>query len=206
MAFGGCGDTLASLRSSYKLLFDVADCPDYVREFELYLMKQWIEIYQGSYDITSVGAEGSTCWFNLWSPGKFYAAQCDFAYMISPQTFRDVFLPAIEMQTQYLDHTIFHVDGVGSFAHVDVLIELPRLQAIQILPGAGKPSPLHYLDVLKKVQAKGKNLWIRIRPNEVEQALSELSARGLFITTQCRTEEEARTLIDRCAEWSHDRG
>lgn len=206
MAFGACADVLAILRSTNKLLFDIMDCPDYVKKFDQYLMQQWIEIYEASYEITHEAAEGSTCFFELWSPGKYYCAQCDFAYMISPKMFIDIFLPSIEMQTNYLDHTVYHVDGIGNFAHVDALLELPRLQALQIQPGAGKPGPLHYMDVLRKVQTAGKNLHISIAPEEVESALESLSARGLFISTCCGNEEEAKELL-KCAEkWSVDRG
>ena len=206
LAIGGSGDTLAALRDTGKLLTDLMDCPDYVREFDQYLMRQWMEVYDTLYGIIREAAEGSTCWFNLWSPGKFYASQNDFAYMISPRMLRDIFLPSIETQTRFLDNTVHHVDGIGNFAHVDALCELPRLQAFQILPGAGKPSPLHYMDVLKKVQAAGKNLHITIPSNEARDALENLSARGLFISTTCGSEEEARALLKNCEKWSKDRG
>ena len=85
------------------------------------------------------------------------------------------------------------------------LLELPRLQAYQILPGAGKPSPLHYLDVLRLVQAKGKRLHITIPPEEVEIALELLSARGLFIETCCASEEQARYLLRQAERLSKDR-
>jgi hypothetical protein len=110
------------------------------------------------------------------------------------------------MQADYLDHCIYHVDGIGNFAHVDALLEIPRIQAFQILPGAGKPSPLCYMDLLKKVQARGRNLWIALEPHEIETALGELSSRGLFISTECDSEEEAKGLLRCCAKWSKDRG
>ena len=120
--------------------------------------------------------------------------------------FRDLFLPVLRRQTEFLDHTVYHVDGVNAFRHVAVLCELPRLQAIQILPGAGQPSPLHYMDTLKQVQVAGKNLHITIAADEVEPALAQLSARGLFIQTSTRTEHEARALLANAEQWSRDRG
>ncbi|MDD4366077.1 MAG: hypothetical protein PHV38_00200 [Eubacteriales bacterium] len=206
MAFGACGDTLAAIRGSENLLFDIVECPDHVRDFDQYLMKQWIDIYEASYKITHTCAQGSTCWFALWAPGKFYAAQNDFAYMISPKMFIDIFIPSIELQTNYLDYTIYHVDGTGNFAHVDALLELPKLQAIQILPGTGKPGPLYYLDILRKIQSSGKNLHITLEPNDIETALELLSARGLSIETVCSSEEEAQVLIKNVERWSVDRG
>ena len=204
-AFGGSGDTLSCMRGTARLLIDLIERPDQVRQADQYLMDIWCQAYDRLYEITREAAEGSTCWFNLWSPGKFFAAQNDFSFNISPAMFRDIFLPTIERQTKFLDHTVYHVDGVDAFAHVDALCELPQLDALQILPGAGKPSPLHYLDELRKVQAAGKNLHITIRSEEVADALSLLSARGLMIQTSCNSQAEAEQLLKDAEKWSQDR-
>lgn len=201
-AIGGCGDTLAAARGTQRLLYDCLERPDQVRAAEEHLMDLWFEVYDTYYEILRETNEGSTCWFTLWSPGKFYCAQNDFSYSIGPQMFRDLFLPVLRRQTDALDHCIYHVDGVAAFVHVDALCELPGLQALQILPGAGKPGPLHYVDVLKKVQAAGKNLHISIEPEEVEPALAALSSRGLFIHTWTHTEQQARSLLKNAERWS----
>lgn len=201
---GGCADTLAAIRGSQHLVYDVADCPNYVREFDQYLMKQWIEVHDRFYTITKDGAEGSTAWpgLNVWAPGRFYFSMCDFSYMISPKMFRNIFLPSIEMQVNYLEQCIYHLDGVDAFAHVDALLELPKLDGIQIVPGAGKPNALHYMDMLKKIQRAGKNLQILLPPEDVEAALENLSSKGLLITTNCNTEEEARILLKKAEKIS----
>ena len=199
---GGSGDTLAAMRGTENLLTDLYECPEYVKTLDVHLMKEWIKIYDALYEITEEGAEGSTSWLTLWYPGKYYPIQNDFSYMISPAMFDDIFIPTIEMQTDFLDKNIYHVDGVGAFAHIPSLCGLPRLSALQFLPGAGKPSPLYYLDTLKWIQSKGKNLHISIPANEVETALSELSVKGLFIETNCDTEEEARYLLQMAEKWS----
>ena len=205
-AFGGCGDTLAAVRGTTRLLLDCVERPEEVGAAELYLMAMWCDFYDRCYATIHEAAQGSTCWFPLWSPGRFYAAQNDFSYNISPRMFEEIFIPALEQQTRFLDHCVYHVDGVNAFVHVGALCELSRLQALQILPGAGKPSPLHYLDVLRQVQWAGKNLHIGLDPVEVEPALSVLSARGLFISTWCATESEARELLRSVGKWSVDRG
>jgi hypothetical protein len=198
---GGCGDTLAALRGTERLLFDVMDCPDSVREFDQYLMKQWFDVYEKFFQITREGAEGSTAWTNLWSPGRYYLPHNDFSCMISPEQFRRIFLPSLEMQTRYLDHSIYHLDGEMAYMHVDALCELPRLTGLQILTSTGK-SVLQYLDVLKKVQRAGKNLWFILKPEEVHDALDNLSSRGLFIDTECASEAEARSLLANAEKWS----
>jgi hypothetical protein len=205
-AFGGGGDTLAALRGTEQMLIDCIERPNEVREAEEYLMDMWMEFYDTCYSVIHDASEGSTCWFGLWSPGKFYASQNDFSYNIGPDMFRDIFLNAIRRQTEFLDHSVYHVDGVNAFSHVDALCELPQLQSVQIAPGAGSPSPLYYEDVLKKVQAAGKNLHITLAPDEVEAALSMLSARGLFIATWTDTQAQAEELLAQAERWSVDRG
>lgn len=205
-AFYHGGDTLAALRDTEQLLIDCIERPEVVRDAEDWLMEMWCDFYGRFYDIIQDAAQGSTCWINIWAPGKTYAVSNDFSYNISSEMFRELFLPAIEFQTIFLDYSIYHVDGVESFRHIDALCELPKLQALQILPGAGQPSALHFMDILKKVQESGKNLQIYLKPHEVEQALEQLSARGLLIMTRCETESDARDLLNIAEKESVDRG
>lgn len=203
-AFGGSGDTLAALRGTGRLLLDMAERPEQVRAADLHLIALWEDLYDRFDAILHEAAEGSTAWLEMWAPGKSYVIQNDFAYMISPRSFREVFLPSLEEQTRFLDQSIHHLDGEGNFPHAPALCELPRLRAIQIVPGAGKPSALHYLPMLKQIQAAGKALQLYLGPEEVETALAELSARDLIIYTWCATEAEARDLLVQAEKWSRE--
>ena len=203
-ALAGVGDILAALRGAERLLLDVALVPERVRQAEFHLLKLWRQTYDRLYAILQTAGVGGASWFRLWSPGRFYPTMCDFSYMISPKMFRSLYLPVIEEWCECLDHTIYHVDGVGAFRHVPALTELSRIRAFQILPGEGKLSPLHYLDTLRLVQARGKNLYITIAPEEVESALELLGARGLFIETTCASEGQARYLLKMAEKWSRN--
>jgi hypothetical protein len=205
-AFGHGGDTLAAVRGTTQLLIDCIERPAVVRDAEDWLMEMWYDFYDRSYAAACGPALGSSCWIGIWAPGKMYAVSNDFSYNLSPAMFRELFLPAIERQTRFLDYSIYHVDGVDAFRHVDALCELPRLHALQILPGAGKPTAIHYLDVLRKVQRAGKNLQMYLEPEEVKPALEQLSARGLFLSVGCKTEAQARQLLRDAEKGSVDRG
>ncbi len=194
-AFGGCGDDLAAVRGTEALFYDCVEQPEKVAAASLWVMDRWCEVYEDFALLVDQSRRGATCWFQLWAPDRFYAAQCDFAYNISPKMFREIFLPTLERQTRFLKYVVYHLDGVGNFVHLPAILELPGIKAIQVLPGAGKPSPLHYLDLLREVQAAGKNLVLCLPPEEIPEALSVLSARGLLIETSCRTEQEARDLL-----------
>ncbi len=203
-AFGGCGDDLAAVRGTEALLYDCVEQPEKVAAASLWLMDRWCEVYETFAKILDQPRRGATCWFQLWAPERYYATQCDFGYNISPKMFRELFLPALERQTRFLKYAVHHLDGVGNFMHLPVILELPGIKAIQVVPGAGKPSALHYLDVLKQVQAAGRNLVIYLPPQEIQDALAVLSAKGLLIETSCRTEQEARDLLQAVEGWSRE--
>ena len=151
-AFYHGGDTLAALRGTMRLLLDCVERPEAVKDAENWLMEMWCDFYDRSYAVVHGATQGSACWMGIWAPGKTYVVSNDFSYNISPAMYRELFLPAIERQLRFLDYSLYHVDGVAAFAHVPALCEQPRLQALQILPGAGKPSALHYMDTLKYVR------------------------------------------------------
>ena len=202
----GVGDTLGVLRGTQQLLLDLMDDPAGVREAELKLVDDWIVVFTHQVDILCRDGGLYATWFPLWAPGRFYPMQCDVSYGISPESFRECFVPALRKWAEFLDYAIYHLDGVGAFHVVDEVCGIEKIGAIQVLPGAGKPGPLHYLDVLRRVQRHGKGLHISIVPDEVEQALSLLSSRRLCIETWARSETHARELIDLARKNSVDRG
>jgi len=192
-AMGSAGDILAALRSTEKMLDDLIEEPETVKKFEDHLIEIWIEVYDHYFELhnkTSFGGS-SNFFFGLWAPGKFYIPANDFSYMISTDMLEHVFLDALTRKINYLDYSLYHVDGIEAFRHVDLLCSIKNLTALQILPGAGKPSPIQYMDVLKKVQNAGKGLHIGIPPSDVKTALENLSHKGLMISTYCDTVDEA---------------
>ena len=107
---------------------------------------------------------GMTSWIPLWSDQIFFPLQCDYSAMISPQMFGEFVLPDLKEQTEYMDRSIYHLDGAGEFPHLEQILSLPRLNALQWAPGAGKPGggdPC-WFDFYRKVQAAGKSLLITI--------------------------------------------
>jgi hypothetical protein len=74
--------------------------------------------------------------------------------------FRDYVLPAIEEEAQFLDHSCFHLDGEDSLKHLDDILAIKEIDAIQWVPGAGKKPQFQWPEVLHKIQDAGKALHI----------------------------------------------
>jgi len=197
------GDTLAALRGTEELLIDLLEYPDYVRDFDMHLVKLSFALFDEYYQIVDGEQNGVCDWLGMWGDKKSYTIQNDFSYMISREMYNEVFLPSIEMKTKFFDNALYHVDGVGAFKHVDALCSLPELNALQIFPGAGF-SVLPYMDILKKVQAAGKGVWIHVERNEIETVMSELSSKGLYLSSTAASKQEADEIIEKVAEWTRE--
>lgn len=195
-------DDLASYRGNERLLLDLMERPDAVRDAELYLSELSIAMYDEMTKPVENCKSGYTSWLKVWAPQNFSMLQHDFAYMISPEMHKDIFLPALEKQIDAYEYNLIHVDGIGNFSHVPALCEIDKLKAIQLAPGAGKPSALHYVDVLKQIQLAGKGIYLAIDSNDVERALEILSPNGLMIATACNSADEADALVKKVEKLS----
>lgn len=156
---GGVMDVIASLCGTENLLFALMDEPDEVHRLILETETAWRSAYN---DFAAILApQGAyTDWNGILSRKPAYIPQCDFSYMLSPQMFREFVLPTIERDTQMLSHTIYHLDGIGQLAHLDMLLSLPYLDAVQWVYGAGQPGPVHWMKTYEKILNAGKKIMI----------------------------------------------
>ena len=75
------------------------------------ILDVWIEVFETLYAIAHPASDGGcTNWFGMWAPGRFYPTHNDFSYMISPRMYREIFLPVLRRQTEYLDYSVYHTD------------------------------------------------------------------------------------------------
>jgi len=112
--------------------------------------------------------------------------------------FKEFVLPCLREQGERLDQTISHLDGIKQIAHLDMLLKIPELNGTQWVPGTGKPgceSP-EWMPLYRKIQEAGKLLYMSVPRKSVKHLLNQLWPEGLLLGTTCRSEEEARTLLN----------
>ncbi len=204
-AIFGVGDTLAALRGTQPLLYDMMDDPAGVRAAEERLLDDWFDVFEHQVSLARDPVENYATWFALWAPGRFYPMHCDVSYGISPALFKEIYIPQLRRQADYLEQSIYHLDGQGAFHLVEEVCRIESLGGVQVLPGEGTPSPLHYLETLRTVQRMNKRLHISLPADEVAEVLGLLSSKGLCITTSTSSESQARQLIDLAARLSSER-
>lgn len=156
---GGAMDVAASLRGSENLLLDLYDAPEEVERLTGEIETAWHAAY-ADFEQALAPQKGYSSWSGIASRKRYYIVQCDFCYMIGNPMFRRFVLPTIRRDTEKLSHTIYHLDGIGQLRHLDDLLTLPKLNAVQWVSGDGQPDGKAWLDVYKKIDAAGKRSWV----------------------------------------------
>ena len=68
----------------------------------------------------------------------------------------------------------------------------------------GQAPCTEYIDVLKRIQAAGKNLIIHVDPQQIRALLENLSSKGLFLLTGASTKDEADSIVKEVARLTHE--
>ena len=198
----GGGDALAALRGTEHLCMDLVMHPEKVRECERFLRKMWFAVYEELYEAQkSAGQEGSCGWLG-WGSERTCPLQEDLLALISPEMFEEFFLDAIVEQTEYVDYSMFHLDGPESVPHLELLLDIPTLNGIQWQPGVANYPITKWVPLLKRIQDRDKCVLITAEPHEIEILLGELSSAGLMIGTACDSEDEAKALLGKVERWT----
>lgn len=194
----GVLDIVAHLRGTENLLYDITDYPDEVKNAKDKILPIWFSCVKRLYDITKVGNDGgSLSWLAVWAPGLCHALQCDFAAMISPAMFEEFVMPELNTQCKEMPYSIFHLDGPNMVCHLDHILSIKELNAIQWQPGDGQPRPVEWVELLKKIQKGGKSIHTWGTCKDVLDMLDYLSPRGLYIEVcdQLDSPQEADAFI-----------
>ena len=134
-------DTLAAMRGSEELLYDLTERPDWVHGCLRQITDRYFHYYDILYDMFRDEVGGSTFW--SWAPGRMSKFQCDFSAMISPEMFGEFMVPVLTEMCERVSYCMYHWDGPGALAHHDHLLSVPKLKMLQWTPGAGHEETWH---------------------------------------------------------------
>jgi len=193
----GGADSLMAARGASELALDLYNKPGEVKRVMKKLTEIYYEVFNCYCEKISRVQEGSITWVPIYSRGKYVALQNDFSGLISPKMFEEFFLYEIKEFSEYLDNSIYHLDGPSALGNLDSLLAIDTLDGIQWVPGAGAKPMKEWIDVCSKVLNSRKCLQIFCQPDEVEFLFSKLKHEGLFLSTHCNTEDEAWKLLKR---------
>lgn len=205
--FTGNLDALAHIRGSENLLMDLMLNPEWVHRSLGKIQDAWRRIMEELYPILSAQNEGGTTigWLNTWHSGRHAQLQCDISVMLSVPMFDAFAKPELREQSAWMDCGLYHLDGQEQCRHLDTLLSIEGIQAIQWTSVAGQPPASAFIPVLRRIQQSGKRLVIM--PSSAEDytaLLTSLSSKGLQLIMQADTAYDAREIIKIAHRLTHD--
>ena len=201
-------DVLAAIKGTDKVLLDTVMQPEVLERQMQQINDIYFRVFDELYDIIREGDEMAFCYFSSWAPGKMSKLQSDISTMISVDDYHRFVQPFIREQCQKIDYTLYHLDGVGAMHHLDALLEIKELNAIQWTPGVGEPqggSPKWY-DLYKKILAGGKSImacWVTL--DELRPLLDNIGGDGVHLEMDFHNEREVEQALLIVDEYEHSR-
>jgi len=197
------GDHLAALRGSEDLAMDLFDDPDAIKAKLESSYKEYFPIFD--YYVNWLKQEGNpiASWLHLVDDESMYIPSNDFSCMISTDMFEEFFLPGIIRECKHYNKSIYHLDGPDALKHLDLLLEIPELHAIQWVPGAGQEELYRWVDVCKKILAAKKSLYLDVfTKDDLDVVMEHLPAKGLALNFgNVESEENAKDILKRLSSW-----
>jgi 5-methyltetrahydrofolate--homocysteine methyltransferase len=178
---GGNMDILASLRGTHELLMDAVEQPAEVERCCREVTRMWLEVFDELYALVRPHCAGCVSWAPTWAPGPTYMLQSDFSYMISPKMFGEFVLPDLKACCDRLEYSFYHLDGIGELPHLDALLSIPNLHGIQWIPGAGKPAPAEWPEVLDRIRSAGKLVQVYCTAEEARKIIRRHGGKGFYL-------------------------
>lgn len=210
-------DVLASLRGAQNMIFDMIDEPEEVEERIKQVSDIYFEYYDRFYDVVK-DSEGGSCYtvFQIWGEGKIAKLQCDFSAMMSPDNFRDFIQEPLREQGKKLNHVLYHLDGPDAIKHMDALMEIDEIEALQWTSGDHGPDGTleDWYVIYDKARKAGKSLWIKVYNGELEdwiagvdKLVQRYGSHSMFLHFPDMSREDADKLLSHAEEnWSDVKG
>ncbi len=196
------GDHLAALRDPANLAMDLIDDPGRVKALLSRSQTEYFDAYDRLYAPIARAGMPATSWINAPAFGRFYIPSCDFAALISTRQFEEFFLPGLIDECRFYDRSIYHMDGPGQIRHLDSILSIPRLNAIQWVPGAGHEELAQWIPLLKRIRSGGKSVMVYCRISELDLVFDNFRPEGIWLLpSDVDDGETARAVLRRVEKW-----
>ena len=196
------GDAIVAFRDPLIMNMDMIDNPDGIKKLLNKVNAAYYRVFDRYCDKLEKAGQAITSWPGIVSTKRWYVPSNDFSCMISKAMFDDVFLPGIAEECRHMQASIYHLDGPGALQHLDSLLEIKELNAIQWVYGAGHGRATDWLHVYRRCQAAGKGLQIGINADELETLMANLRPEGIWLGIGgVQNREQGEALLQRVSHW-----
>ena len=195
-------DAIVAFRDPLNMNLDMIDAVDEVRTMLEMVTDTYFHVYDTYYDKLAAAGQAITSWPGIITRKKWYVPSNDFSCMVSKAMFDDLFLPGIIRECNHMEANIYHLDGPGALQHLDSLLAIPSLNAIQWVYTAGVSRASEWIPLYQKCQAAGKGLQLTLDLDELDLFIDSLKPNGVFLTVNGVTDRAmGEAVLKRVAQW-----
>ena len=201
-------DALSALLNPEELCVEIAEDAATVAKACDHVTRFFPQMYEDFWKRIEAAGQACTSWTRIPFRGRYYNVQCDFICMISPKMAEQVVFPYLTAEVHYLERSIYHLDGPMALKHLDRLLQIPELGAIQWVYGAGQGPSSKWVDVYRRIQAGGKSLQLIADDlNDAQRVAEQIKPQGVWLTPGgSYTRAEAEDFLKWLARWAAKKG
>ncbi len=195
------GDCLAAFRDPLNLNIDMIDNLDHVKSMREKVDDVFIQVFNYYVDYLQGHGQAITTWAGPVSTRRWHVPSNDFSCMISKEMFDDTFLPGVARECRNAEASMYHLDGPNALKHLDSLLEIPELNAIQWICGAGNGRATDWFHIYQKCQAAGKGIQLSAEADEIDAIIENLKPEGVWLWVSVKSEEQADEALKKLCRW-----
>lgn len=195
-------DCVAAWRDPQQLCLDMIEAPEQVERLAELAIADFEMIYDHFDGILKSAGQPSVSWMGIPSFGRMHIPSCDFSTLISPRFFQRFGLPILKREVATMTHNVFHVDGRGVARHLDTILSVPEVHAVQWVQGVGDDYPiLQWVPFIKELQARRVPVIVDLSKEDLRAFISVMDPRGLFLWVATQNEAEEIEILQLIEKW-----
>ena len=196
-------DCVAAWRDPLQLCYDLYDDPEQVQHLADLAIADFEFIYDHFDAMLKQKGQLSISWMGIPTFGRMHIPSCDFSALISEKFFKEFGLPILEYETKTMTHNIFHVDGYGVAKHLETILSVPEVHALQWVQGVGGNYPImQWVSLIKEMQAKGLPVIIDLSKEDLNDFMDAMDPKGLFLWVATDNEQEEIDILKQIEKWT----
>lgn len=196
-------DCVAAWRDPLQLCYDLYDNPEQVRYLADLAIKDFETIYDHFDAMLKENGQLSVSWMGIPSFGRMHIPSCDFSALISQDFFNEFGLPILQQETKTMTHNIFHVDGQGVAKHLEAILSVPEIHAIQWVQGVGDEYPImQWVSLIKELQARELPVIVDLSAEDLNDFMDVMDPIGLYLWVATENEQQETDILKRIGKWN----
>lgn len=194
-------DCVAAWRDPAQLAIDLIEEPDQVKALIQIAINDFETIYNHFDDTLKAHHQLSVSWMGIPTFGRMHIPSADFSSLISSRHFEEFCLPILQREVRTMTHNIFHIDGKRIARHLDLILSVPEVHALQWVQGVGSDQPImQWVPLIKQMQAR-RPVIVDLHKSELDDFMAAVDPEGIFLWIGTANEEEELELLRRIGQW-----